>query len=86
VLNKTIPMDETYERQSHPGLAWPSYLGIEIGDLGTLGSPLLVCVGGLVAASAGRGRVPTKSLRMTPAMAAGINGHIWSVRELLETA
>jgi IS1 family transposase len=27
-----------------------------------------------------------KSLRMTPAMAAGISGHIWSVRELLETA
>jgi IS1 family transposase len=27
-----------------------------------------------------------KSLRMTPAMAAGISGHIWSVRELLEVA
>jgi hypothetical protein len=27
-----------------------------------------------------------KSLRMTPAMAAGISGHIWSVRELLEAA
>lgn len=27
-----------------------------------------------------------KSLRVTPAMAAGISGHIWSVRELLETA
>jgi transposase-like protein/IS1 family transposase len=27
-----------------------------------------------------------KSIRMTPAMAAGISGHIWSVRELLEVA
>jgi IS1 family transposase len=27
-----------------------------------------------------------KSLRMTPAMAAGISGHIWSVHELLEAA
>ena len=27
-----------------------------------------------------------KSLRMTPAMAAGISNHIWSVRELLEAA
>jgi hypothetical protein len=27
-----------------------------------------------------------KSLRVTPAMAAGIAGHVWSVRELLETA
>lgn len=27
-----------------------------------------------------------KSLRMTPAMAAGISSHIWSVRELLEAA
>jgi hypothetical protein len=27
-----------------------------------------------------------KSLRMTPAMAAGISDHIWSVRELLEAA
>jgi hypothetical protein len=27
-----------------------------------------------------------KSLRMTPAMAAGISDHIWSVRELLEVA
>jgi IS1 family transposase len=27
-----------------------------------------------------------KSIRMTPAMAAGISDHIWSVRELLETA
>ena len=27
-----------------------------------------------------------KSLRMTPAMAAGIADHIWSVRELLEAA
>jgi hypothetical protein len=27
-----------------------------------------------------------KSLRTTPAMAAGISDHIWSVRELLETA
>jgi hypothetical protein len=27
-----------------------------------------------------------KSLRVTPAMAAGISGHIWSVRELLEAA
>ena len=27
-----------------------------------------------------------KSLRMTPAMAAGITDHIWSVRELLEAA
>jgi IS1 family transposase len=27
-----------------------------------------------------------KSLRMTPAMAAGISGHIWTVRELLEAA
>jgi hypothetical protein len=26
-----------------------------------------------------------KSLRMTPAMAAGISDHIWSVRELLES-
>jgi len=27
-----------------------------------------------------------KSLRVTPAMAAGISGHVWSVRELLEAA
>ena len=27
-----------------------------------------------------------KSIRMTPAMAAGISDHIWSVRELLEAA
>jgi hypothetical protein len=27
-----------------------------------------------------------KSLRMTPAMAAGISSHIWSVREMLEAA
>ena len=27
-----------------------------------------------------------KSLRMTPAMAAGISGHVWSVRDLLEAA
>jgi hypothetical protein len=26
-----------------------------------------------------------KTLRMTPAMAAGIADHIWSVREVLET-
>jgi len=27
-----------------------------------------------------------QSIRMTPAMAAGITDHIWSVRELLEAA
>jgi hypothetical protein len=27
-----------------------------------------------------------KSLRMTPAMAAGITSHIWAVREMLEAA
>jgi hypothetical protein len=27
-----------------------------------------------------------KSLRMTPAMAAGVTDHIWSIRELLEAA
>jgi hypothetical protein len=27
-----------------------------------------------------------KTLRMTPAMAAGISDHVWSVRELLEAA
>jgi hypothetical protein len=27
-----------------------------------------------------------KSLRMTPAMAAGVSDHIWSVREMLEAA
>jgi hypothetical protein len=27
-----------------------------------------------------------KSLRVTPAMAAGISGHIWSLRELLDAA
>jgi hypothetical protein len=27
-----------------------------------------------------------KSLRMTPAVAAGITGHIWTVREMLEAA
>jgi hypothetical protein len=27
-----------------------------------------------------------KSLRMTPAMAAGIADHIWTVRDLLEAA
>jgi hypothetical protein len=27
-----------------------------------------------------------ESLRMTPAMAAGLSDHIWSVRELLEAA
>src|SRR5262249_7158626 len=27
-----------------------------------------------------------RSLRMTPAMAAGISGHVWSVRELLKAA
>ncbi len=27
-----------------------------------------------------------KSLRMTPAMAAGVSDHVWSVRELLEAA
>jgi hypothetical protein len=27
-----------------------------------------------------------KSIRMTPAMAAGIADHVWSVRELLEAA
>jgi hypothetical protein len=27
-----------------------------------------------------------KSIRMTPAMAAGISDHIWSLRELLEAA
>ena len=27
-----------------------------------------------------------QSIRMTPAMAAGVTDHIWSVRELLEAA
>ncbi|MGA8027462.1 MAG: hypothetical protein WB992_09965 [Bryobacteraceae bacterium] len=27
-----------------------------------------------------------KSLRVTPAMAAGISDHVWTVRELLEAA